>query len=65
MIDPAVIRSIHESRLALLHGPPFHGRDIHELMNTTSSTRVRNYYFFVKPQKIIWNLISLVELFIF
>lgn len=44
MIDPAVIRSIHESRLALLQGPPFHGRDIHELMNTTT-TRVRKYFF--------------------
>lgn len=45
MIDPAVIRSIHESRLALLQGPPFHGRDIHELMNTTTTAaRVRKFF---------------------
>ena len=44
MIDPAVIRSIHESRLALLQGPPFHGRDIHELMNTTTAARVRKFF---------------------
>ena len=58
MIDPAVIRSIHESRLALLQGPPFHGRDIHELMNTTTTAARVRKFFFAQFSKIMWNLLA-------